>query len=270
MTDQELVDQLDEVWHSIAGLGADLGEAEWKTPTEVPGWTVQDNLTHVTALEWRLLGRADPDHELTGDPPHVKNDFGRVNEVFVDSRRGLSGAAALTEFEEVTAQRLATLRGSTPADFAAESWTPTGPGTVRDLLPFRIFDSWVHEQDMRRAVGRPGHLTGSVADAAMGRIVGSMPYVIGKRAAAPDGATVVFELAAPLPGTYAFGVDGRAHPVDVVPAAPTVRLRSDGEIFARLACGRIDPAGALADGRVVVDGDAELGRRVVEHLNFLF
>jgi hypothetical protein len=128
----------------------------------------------------------------------------------------------------------------------------------------------VHEQDMRRAVGRPGHLTGSVADAAMGRIVGSMPFVIGKRAAAPDGTTVVFELVAPLPGSYAFGVDGRAHPVDVAPEAPTVRLRTDGETFARLACGRIDPAEALADGRVVVDGDSELGRRVAEHLNFLF
>jgi hypothetical protein len=29
-------------------------------------------------------------------------------------------------------------------------------------MHIRIFDCWVHEQDMRRATGRPGHLTGPV------------------------------------------------------------------------------------------------------------
>jgi hypothetical protein len=42
------------------------------------------------------------------------------------------------------------------------------------------------------------------------------------------------------------------------------------EIFCRLGCGRIDPADALSDGRVVVTGDEALGRRVVEAMNFLF
>ena len=44
-----------------------------------------------------------------------------------------------------------------------------GPGTVRDLLPFRIFDSWVHEQDMRRAVHRAGNLDSDAARLAAGR-----------------------------------------------------------------------------------------------------
>ena len=56
---------------------------------------------------------------------------------------------------------------------------------TRDLLPFRVFDAWVHEQDMRRAVGRPGDLDTPVAAAALDRIVGTMPFVVGKRAGAP-------------------------------------------------------------------------------------
>ena len=269
-SDETLVAQLDHVWASIADLGATLGEADWKTPTEVPGWTVQDNLVHVTALEWRLLGRPDPDHAVPDDLAHVKNDVGRTNERFVDSRRSRPGAEALAEFEEVTAARSASLHAATPADFGSPSWTPMGDGTVRDLLPFRIFDAWVHEQDMRRAVDRPGDLDGPVAATAMERIVGTLPFVVGKKVAPPDGTTVVVDLRDPLGGRHAVVVEGRARALDAVPSDPTTRIRTDGETFARLACGRLDPAGALAAGAVTVEGDPALGTRVVESLNFLF
>lgn len=268
-SDQELVELLAAVWGSIAEFGRTLAEAEWRLPTEVPGWSVQDNLAHITALEWRLLGRPDPEHEVSGDRPHVKNDFGRSNEIFVDSRRVRSGQEVLSEFEEVTAARLEALRALSPDGFGAESWTPMGPGTVRDLLPFRVFDAWVHEQDMREAVGSPGDLHGPVAEAANARIVGTLPYIVGKLAAAPEGSSVVFALSAPLPGTYGIVVEGRARPADP-PADPTVRVRSDGATLARLACGRGDPGAALADGSVVLEGDRDLGTRVVQNLNFLF
>ena len=267
--DQTLVDQLDHVWTSLGALGGTLSEAEWKTPTEVPGWTVQDNLVHVTALEWMLLGRPAPEHEIPDDLPHVKNDIGRTNERFVDSRRGYTGAEALAEFQDVTAERLAQLRGFGPDDFGAESFTPVGPGTVRDLLPFRIFDAWVHEQDMRRAVNRPGHLDGPVAEMAMGRLTGSLPFVVGKKVAPPEGTTVVVDLSPPLGGRYAVVVEGRARFLDEAPAQPTVTIGTDGETFARLACGRLDPAVA-GTGAVTIDGDRALGAQVVDALNILF
>jgi uncharacterized protein (TIGR03083 family) len=269
-TDQELVEHLDQVWGSIGELGGTLTEAEWKTPTELPGWTVQDTLVHVVALEWVALDRPAPDHEIPDDLPHVKNDFGRINEVFVDSRRDLTGEEALAEFRSVTTDRLAQLRAFGPDEFGAASFTPVGPGTVRDLLPFRVFDSWVHEQDMRRAVGRPGHLQGPVADAAFGRVVGSMPFVVGKKADAPQGTTVVFDLTPPLAQRFAIRTDGRAQLLDTMPDDATVRVTTDGETFLRLACGRLDPATVLTGDRVHLDGDAALGRRVVEQLNFLF
>ena len=268
-TDQQLVEHLDAVWSSIADLGRGLTETDWKTPTEVPGWTVQDNLVHVTAIEWRLLGRPDPDHEAP-DLPHLKNEFGRVNERFVDSRRGHRGVECLAEFEDVTEARRAWLRAAGPDDFGAASWTPAGDGTVRDLLPFRIFDAWVHEQDMRRAVGRPGDLDSPVARLAMGRIVATLPFVVGKKVAPPDGTTVVVDLHDPLGGCHAVAVEGRARRLDEVPAQPSVRIATDGETFARLACGRLEPADVLAGDTLTVDGDTRLGTRLVEQLNFLF
>ena len=168
--DAAMVDALDEVWTRIGVLGARLTEDEWKLPTEVPGWSVQDNMTHLTDLEAMILGRPAPEHVPPDGLAHVKNDPGVRNEKYVDSRRDWSGAEALNEFVEVTHARLAQLRSYSVEDFAADSWTPMGPGTVHDLLPFRVFDSWVHEQDMRRALGQPGGLGGGAADEAMRRI----------------------------------------------------------------------------------------------------
>jgi len=65
-------------------------------------------------------------------------------------------------------------------------------------------------------------------------------------------------------------VEGRARRLDRIPDAPSARVRTDGETFARLACGRLDPAAVLAGDRVTLEGDATLARRVVEELNFLF
>ena len=270
-SDVQLVDNLEEVWARITALCADLTEEEWKRPTAVPGWTVQDNLTHLTDLESMLIGLPRPDHAVADGLEHVKNDAGARNEVFVDARRTWAGADALAEFSQVSAERIAQLRGLTEADFGAASWTPMGPGTVRDLLPFRAFDSWVHEQDIRGALGRPGGLAGPAAEAAMDRIVGTAGYVVGKKVAPPDGTVVVIEVTPPLARTAVIAVDGgRARILDAEPDAVTVRVRVDGDTYARVACGRADPAAVLAAGSVELVGDGAIGRRVVEALNFLF
>jgi uncharacterized protein (TIGR03083 family) len=268
--DAALVDRLEEVWSSTSRLGDSLSEADWKAPTECPGWSVQDTLVHVIGIESVILGRPLPDVDALPDAPHIKNDIGRSNEVWVEAFRDRSGPEVLEEFRAVTGERLVALRAP-DMDFGAETWTPVGPGTVRDLLPFRVFDSWVHEQDMRRAVGRTGGLDTAVAAVVLDRIAGSMPFVVGKKAAAPDGASVVFELDGPLARSIAIGVDGgRARLLDTAPASPTARIVTDTETFARLACGRLDPGAELDAGRVRVDGDEALGRRVVENMNFLF
>lgn len=269
--DTAVVDQLEEVWTRISELGASLGDEQWKLPTALPGWSVQDNLTHLTDIELMIQDRPRPDHVLPDGLEHVKNEPGSRNEVFVDVRRAWSGSSALNEFNEVTRTRIAQLREYSTSDFDAESWTPMGPGTVRDLLPFRMFDSWVHEQDMREALDRPGGLSGLAAEASMARIVATAGFVVGKKAGAPDGTTVVFELTEPMVQTFAIAVDGgRAKPMDSVPVDATVRITTDGATYARVACGRADPAAELAAGSVRIAGDEALGRRVVEELNFLF
>ena len=81
-----LVDMLEHVWSSMAELGASLDETAWKAPSECPGWSVQDNLVHITALERFVLGDPLPMEDVPEDLPHVKNDIGRSNERWIESR----------------------------------------------------------------------------------------------------------------------------------------------------------------------------------------
>lgn len=274
MTDAEnveKVDLLDEVWTAMAEFGASLDESEWKAPSQCPGWTLQDNLVHITALEKFILDDPFPSADLPDDLPHVKNDIGRANERWIETRRSWSGADALAEFVTVTGARLAQLRALDNAGFAADSWTPMGPGTVAQLLGFRIFDSWVHLQDMREAIDRPGDLDSGAARFSTAMMLDVLPYVVGKKVGAPDGSTVVLELTGPIASTTAVGVvDGRARRLDTPPAALAVTVTLASDTYARLACGRLDPDEALVVGAVAIDGDAELGGALVRQLNYMF
>jgi uncharacterized protein (TIGR03083 family) len=268
--DRQLVDALDDVWRSIETFGATLTEAEWKAPSQLPGWTVQDNLVHLSAIEAMSMGKAWDDLPDAPGGTHVLNDVGATNERAVHSRRSSTGADALSEFHALTRERVEALRALDADGFGADSWTPMGPGTVRTLLPYRIFDSYAHEQDMRLAVGKPGGTASPAAARAVDMGIGAMPFVVGKKAAAPDGSTLVFSLTQPVPRAVGIEVvGGRARlcqPAD----APDVRITMDSATFERLGSGRCDGDEAIRSGVVTIDGDLDLARRVVREMNYMF
>ena len=266
MSTQELVDNMERVWSSIAGLASTFSETDWKTVTDCPGWSVQDQLSHLAGSESRLLGRPAPVNTHEGQT-HVKNDIGQGNELQVSLRRSWTGGRVLEEFLEVTEERLRVLQGMSEQDFQVETRTPAGPGTVADYIAIRIFDAWVHEQDMRRAVRRAGHLDGPVAVHSVGRLAMVMPYVVGRKVQPSDGTTVVFLVTGSAGRTLTIAMQGaRANPVDNLPSTPTVSLTMDVETFACLGCGRWETSTAIQSGRVQIDGDQSLGRSILEQM----
>jgi uncharacterized protein (TIGR03083 family) len=257
-----LVEQLAATWTSLDDLCADLSEDEWRRPTGCPGWTVQDNVAHLCDYEAYAVGRPRPQHE-PADAAHVKNDMGRTNEVGVDARRRRRGSEVLDELRELAAERLVQLGGLTADDLEREVQTPIGPGSVRDLLQMRLMDTWSHEQDIRRALGRPGHVRGAAVESVLAYWFGFLPLIVAKRAGAPDGTTVAVHVG----DVAALGVgvvEGRGRPTDL-PTEPTVVLRTDPSNFAALVGGRSDADPAAVD----IAGDEALGRRIVDQLGFL-
>ncbi len=204
-----VLDTLESTFRSLSALGAGLSEDQWKTATDLPAWTVQDNLSHLVAIERVLQGHDGTAHRAT-ETGHVRKPIGESNENEVDARRSLSGAAVLAEWDAIVAERMATLRLPTTSTSRSGD-DPTGPGTLADFLHIRILDCWLHEQDMRRALGLPGHQDGPAAEHTIDRLIRTIGIVVGKRADTPEGDTVVIDLTGPVHRTItATVVDGRA------------------------------------------------------------
>jgi uncharacterized protein (TIGR03083 family) len=267
MIPTETIDKLETIWRSVSALGAELHESDWKLPTDLPGWTVQDNLAHLIGTERRLQGL--PSAQTPANVgPHVKNPIGHFNEAEVEARRGRSGAEVLEEWNALADLRLTTLRSAGDDYFDKEMQTPTGPGTMADFLHIRVLDCWIHEQDMRRAVGRPGHLAGPAAEHTLDRLLRTIPIVVGKRAATPEGGAVMIEITGGVNRQLVCEVTGgRAAIVSSATDEPLAAIALDSETFIVLATGR-RPAGAMND-RITLSGDQALGQRIVDNLNMM-
>ncbi len=268
---REATAALAETWGALAEVSYELSATEWALPTECPGWDVKDQLSHLIGIERSIMGESAPEW----DGPlgaHVRNDVAAMNERWVAVRRPLPGAAVRAEFVEVTGTRLADLAARTEDEWAVVGWSPVGDVPYAVFMEVRVFDSWVHEQDARRALDRPGGSGNRASALSLDRVQGAMPFVVGKQAGCAEGTAVRFDVSGPGLDARAFTIaveGGRGRPVgDEVDPAVTLSLSSID--FARLGCGRATAAQVEAAAGVALAGDAAVGRRVLGAMNFMF
>lgn len=264
-------DALAQTWGGLAEVCYDLSSVEWALPTECPGWDVKDQVSHLIAIERTIMGEPTPEW----DGPlgaHVRSDFAADNERWIAVRRPLPGPVVRDEFMEVTGARLGQLRALSDEEWAAVGWSPIGQVPHAAFMETRAFDSWVHEQDVRRALDRPGG-SGNLASArSIDTTQGAMPFIVGKKAGCSDGTAVRFEVSGPAADGRAFTIaveGGRAKPVgDEV--APTTTLALASTDFVRLGCGRVTAAQVEAADLVSITGNEAVARQVLDSMNFMF
>ena len=268
-SDAERLHHLVEVWHGAAtdavALLRELHQDDWSRPTDLPAWDVRSVAAHLAHLESELAGNPQPQVEVP-DAPHIKGLMGQFTEAGPLARAGWTTDEIIEELETSAAARYAALQADPPTD---PKGTPPGfPGLLgwswETLLSNRPLDLWMHEQDIRRATGRPGNL-GSPAAAHVGSVFAtSLPFVLGKKVGAAPGTTVVLDVTGAQPRVLAatVGDDGRGAPLAEAPDRPTATVSLDFEAWVVLAGGRR----TAADVEVAVTGDTGLARRVVESL----
>jgi uncharacterized protein (TIGR03083 family) len=134
-----LLDELDR-FEQLVGT---LTPAQWDTPSRCDGWTVGDVARHVIgSMADVAAGRLDG----LGSPEVTQRE--------VDERAGRAPA----ELADECAESRKAAAGLLPL-FDDDAWAAAAPGgfdgTLGDAVEALWFDTWMHAQDMRAALGIP-------------------------------------------------------------------------------------------------------------------
>ena len=262
-----VVSTLVDEWGQIADLMSGRSDDQWHKQSILPGWSVQDVVAHMIGTECMLAGETAPpatrDLKASG---HVRNDIAAMNEQWVDSMRELAPSEMLERFRAITNSRAEFLRSMSQQEFDAPSWTPAGQADYGRFMQIRVYDCWLHEQDIRDSFKEPGNDSGPQAEITVDEIALALGFIVGKKAGAPEGSAVTFDLTGGVTRTIHVAVEGRATVVDRLQSPADVTLQMNSGLFVRLAGGRVDPAASI--DQVTLSGDEDLGVRVVTALPF--
>jgi uncharacterized protein (TIGR03083 family) len=267
MTDQErLAGYVDVWWQAIndfTTLLEKIPAEQWSTPTDLAGWDVRAVAAHIAHLEGVLAGSPEETVDV-GEPEHVTGLMGLYTEQGVVARSDHSPDDLINEIRACATRRHTALVADPPTDGSAKPEQIFG-GVGWDwntLLRNRPLDVWMHEQDVRRAIGSPGGMDSPAAQHTADYLSESLGMVVAKRVSAPAGTTVVLELEGSEPVAFGVNESGRGERLSDLPDEPTVRLSMDRESFILLAGGRRAPD----PGAIRIDGDQQLGQRIVDTL----
>lgn len=270
-----LVDAYEQTTRAVIDLGQTLSARDFATDTECPGWTVKDQFSHIAGIEGWLDGAAPPRIDLP-ELPYVKNEQGEFVELFVQERRSREGADIVGELEDILESRLAQLRDATLTEDSSVRG-PFGRTTAATALTLRASDVWVHEQDIRTAVRRPGDLDTAAAAIFVAAVLRAFPRVVARDARVPVGHAVIVDVTGPVvaragarvvldENRRAFGEElftGGSHDEDTASApTQTTSIVVSTDALTRRAAGRR----SVEDLVFSVAGDADVARDVLENL----
>ena len=258
-----LVDAWSEAVDDVVALLRSLDDEQWAAPTDLPGWDVRAVAAHLAHIEAELAGMVEPMTDVAVSTPGPATIVvAAYTESGVRARAHRSADEVLAELATAAKTRLLELRGNLPTDPAGTP--PRTPGGVAwdwaTLLGNRVIDVWMHGQDIRRAVGRPGATATAAARHTVETFTRGFLYAVGKRVAPSGGTTVVLDVTGGTPLHLPVTMQGsRAVPMAADPAEPDTGLRMDLESFAILSGGRRAPDRV----QVELSGDRELAGRIL-------
>ncbi len=246
---------------ALLDLLGGLDATDWDRPSPCPGWSVQDVVAHVLGEDLGLLARGRDEHTC-GEIPPQSTYRGLVDALNASNQQWVAAARRLSPRQLRTL--LATSGEELAAHFAAADLTAPasvawmGPEPVPAWLDIarHYTERWVHQQQVRAAVGRPG-LDG---DRHLGAVLRTFVWALATVPPAPPGTEVGFSVTGPGGGDWTL----RAGPVswDLEEGAPrvstaTVSLPSD-------AAWRLFTDALRDESSIAMSGDPELAGRLVQ------
>lgn len=249
---------------SMDALASSLSDEEWARTT-VRGLSVQGLLGHLVGVERALAEAIVSPSADAGASVGVGHVDGTV--AAVDEQRGRPPADTLDDWRAASAATLDLVgpRSSAPDGLSEVVVLFELALTLEHLLVVRAFELWTHEEDVRRATGRPLAAPPPSSLYTMTSLaVSLLPLVVDPQT--PE-RRVSLVLTGQGGGTWrmALGPAGEVPEVAapdrtaLAAATPDARIVADVVDFCRVAANRLDPD----DLGYHVDGDRALAREVL-------
>jgi uncharacterized protein (TIGR03084 family) len=127
-----------------------LDEAGWQTPTPAPGWSIRDQLAHLTFVEGRAALAMEDAEAFAVALADDRADADRFAFRMGGGDEPADGAGALAAWRAVAARFLASARAIDPAAKVPWYGPPMRPAS---MVSARIMETWAHAEDVADALG---------------------------------------------------------------------------------------------------------------------
>lgn len=235
-----------------------LGPTDWEQIV-TPGWRVREVAAHlITTDEAAATGRM----LAIGFNKDV-TEIERWNETQVGKwadRPIPSLLHALDKWGRVLTRMIRAL----PTAVTAKPFpTPLGKVGVDWLGMMRVYDEWIHDEDIRRVFALPSDAAPDALEPVARHLFAVLPLQTLPRLARREG---VIHLAYPDLDLPVFGIDLAHHRYGWGLGAPDAVVRCPAAPFVMIAAGRDRWADAEAAGVLEIDGDRELAAAFLDVL----
>jgi uncharacterized protein (TIGR03083 family) len=261
---------------ALLALLRELSAEEWGLPTVCAGWSVKDVAAHLLAddlgrLAWGRDGFVSPSFAAGLDVetlPGLIAAIDRQNASWVAAARRLS-PRLLTELLELSGAWVVTYFASLDLDAPgmAVAWVGPEPAPVWLDVAREYTERWVHQQQIRDAVGKPGLKERRWFAPVLETFVRAVPRALAKTDA-PEGTVVRLVISGEAGGAWVARKEHGGWRLGMAPGlAADATVALDQETAWRLFTKGIAPDEARRAARVA--GQAALAERVFDTVSIL-
>ncbi|RYY38585.1 MAG: maleylpyruvate isomerase family mycothiol-dependent enzyme [Chitinophagaceae bacterium] len=250
-------------------LLSSLSPSEWNAQTIAPKWRVKDVAAHLLDGNIRVLSILRDG--FAGDPPQDVAGYddllaylNRLNADWVQAMKRVSPEMLLLLHKATGAGFCAYYASLDP--FAEAPWPVAWAGEARSLNWMHIAreytEKWLHQQQIRDAVGRPGLMTKELFHPLMDVFLRALPFAY-RDVAAPHATVVQLRISTDIGGDWWLQRSAdRWLLVEEAAAKPSARISIPPDIAWKLFSKSVRPAGVRQ--LIEVEGEEALVRPALE------
>ncbi|WP_152360426.1 maleylpyruvate isomerase family mycothiol-dependent enzyme [Microlunatus speluncae] len=258
---------------ALLELLADLSPADWQAPTVAAPWLVRDLVAHLLGDDVSRLSRSRDDHDGPGPAAGetLPVFLARINDEWVRAVAAVS-PAVLRDLLGTTSDLVHAYWQA--CDLAAlgepVSWAGPDPAPVWLDCARDFTEDWVHQQQIRDAVGRPGLEDAEALHAVIDTFLHAMPLTLRQHAGpVAEGAAVTVRVGEL--GSWTWRRTPAGWDPDDTPADPALTgaavIDTDPDTWWRLCVRMLEPDQARE--LITVTGDEPLATAATHILSII-